>query len=73
MSDKDILKAYDVVFKDMVDCYLENMEEEDRLKISEETKKEIAYKMIYKNEYLWEVINDTIEIYLEDYINEEEE
>ena len=71
--EKDILKMYDLVFQDMVECYLENMEEEDKLKVSEETIKEIAYKMIYKNEYLWEIINDTIDTYLGQYIEEEEE
>lgn len=71
--EKDILKMYDLVFEDMVRCYLENMEEEDKLKVSEETIKEIAYKMIYKNEYLWEIINDTIDTYLGQYIEEEEE
>lgn len=71
--EKDILKMYDLVFQDMVECYLENMEEEDKLKVSEETIKEIAYKMIYKNEYLWEIINDTIDTYLGQYIEEEED
>ena len=71
--EKDILKMYDLVFQDMVECYLENMEEDDKLKVSEETIKEIAYKMIYKNEYLWEIINDTIDTYLGQYIEEEED
>ncbi len=71
-KDMDILKMYDLVFQDMVKCYLENMEEEDRVKIAEEEIKEIAYKMIYKNEYLWEIINDTIDNYLGDILVEEE-
>jgi len=68
----DILKMYDLVFQDMVESYIDGMEEEDKIKIDSKDIKEIAYKMIYKNEYIWEIINDTINIYLEDYIMEEE-
>lgn len=72
-KDMDILKMYDLVFQDMVKCYLEDMEEEDKINISEDVINEIAYKMIYKNEYLWEIINDTIDNYLERYKEELEE
>ena len=65
MENQDILKMYNIVFEDMVKCYLENLTEEEQSKISDEVIKSIAYKMIYKNDYLWEVINETIASYLE--------
>ena len=70
---QDILKMYDLVFQDMVKCYIENMEEEDKIKINEEDIKDIAYKMIYKQEYMWEIINETIDNYLQDYLIESED
>ena len=75
--EQDILKMYDVVFKDMVDCYLENynqdLEEYQKYReITEEEKQHIAYRLIYKSEYLWDVINDTIEIELQDILKEKE-
>lgn len=65
MENQDILKMYNIVFEDMVKCYLENLTEEEQSKISDEVIKSIAYKMIYKNDYLWEVVNETIASYLE--------
>lgn len=75
--ESDILKMYDLVFQDMVQCYIENLnmdleENKEYLKISEDDKKTIAYKMIYKNEYLWEIINDTIDTYIRDILRERE-
>ena len=74
MEDK-MIKMYDLVFQDMVQCYIENLntdleENEGALSITEDEKKEIAYKMIYKNEYLWEIINDTIDNYIGDILRE---
>lgn len=59
----NILGMYDLVFQDMVKCYLEDFEE-NKLSLTESEIKEIAYKMIYKNEYLWEIINETINNYI---------
>lgn len=63
----DMSKKYQDVFEDMVKCYLENINEDkydDEIKLSNSEIKQIAYKMIYKNEYIWEVINDTIDMYI---------
>ena len=70
MEKKDILEMYDLVFQDMVQCYTEDMEEEDKVYLTEDEKKEIAKKMIYKNEYLWEIINSTIDDYIGDILRE---
>lgn len=58
-----MIDMYNLVFEDMVKCYLENFEENE-LSLTESEIKEIAYKMIYKNEYLWEIINETIDNYI---------
>lgn len=65
----NILGMYDLVFQDMVKCYLDNFEENE-LSLTESEIKEIAYQMIYKNEYIWEIINETIDIYIGNILNE---
>ncbi|MBR4486313.1 hypothetical protein IKS57_02995 [bacterium] len=62
MSDKDILKMYDLVFEDIVKNYIEDKEYDRQMKlnISESDIKSIAHNLIYKSEYLWEVINEHI-------------
>ena len=57
-------EMYEKVFEDMVRCYIEDMEGEDKVELGDSIIKHIAYKMIYKNEYLWEVINETIDAYI---------
>lgn len=57
-------EMYEKVFEDMVKCYIEDLEDEDKVELSDSTIKEIAKKMIYKNDYLWEVINGTIDAYI---------
>lgn len=72
----EMYEMYELVFQDMVKCYLENLDKEtlEELKITQGDIEIIAYKMIYKNEYLWEVINDTIDAYLGcNLINDKEE
>lgn len=59
-----ITKMYQLVFEDAVRCYLENFDEDERVSLTDEEIKEIAYKMIYKNEYVWEIINETIDMYI---------
>ena len=62
---KDTMKMYELVFEDMVKCYIEDFEGyEDKPNLTDSQIKDIAKKMIYKNEYLWEVINDTIDAYI---------
>ena len=68
----EMIKMYDLVFQDMIKCYLEEMEEEDKIRLSTEDIEEIAYKMIYKNEYLWEIINETIDCYISNILEEKE-
>lgn len=59
----NILDMYDLVFQDIVKSYLEdiNYENEDKIILADNEIKKIAHKMIYKNEYIWEIINETIE------------
>ena len=72
MEDKDMIKMYDLVFRDMVRCYLEDdYLDIDRDKVDESIIREVAYDLIYKSEYLWETINEHIETYLEKYLEEE--
>jgi hypothetical protein len=54
---KDIYEEYDDVFKDIVNCYLEdkniNNLTDDEIRI-------IANRLIYKNDTIWEYINECI-------------
>lgn len=69
----ETLKMYDLVFTDIVKNYVDdyNYSSDDKITITEEGIKEIAHKLIYKNEYIWQIINETINVYLEDYIKED--
>lgn len=69
----ETLKMYDLVFTDIVKNYVDdyNYSSDDKITITEEDIKEIAHKLIYKNEYIWQIINETINVYLEDYIKED--
>lgn len=61
-----ILGMYDLVFQDAVKCYLADVNyEEEKLNLSEDDIKNIAYRLIYKREYMWEVINECIESEIE--------
>ena len=61
---------YDLVFQDAVKCYLENLKEEEKQKISDGDIKKIAYRLIYKNEYIWEVINEVIRDGIDEILNQ---
>ena len=54
-----IWEMYEIVFEDMVKCYIEDYADEE--KVSESDIKHIAKKLIYKSEYLWEVIHEHIQ------------
>ena len=54
---KDIYEEYDDVFKDMVNCYLED---NNINKISDDEIRIIANRLIYKNDTIWESINECI-------------
>lgn len=56
MSNEEILKAYNITFQDAVRCYAEDND----IKLSEEDIEHIAYRLIYKQEYLWEIMNECI-------------
>lgn len=56
MSNEEILKAYDITFQDAVRCYAED----NNVKLSDDDIKSIAYRLIYKQEYLWEIMNECI-------------
>lgn len=80
MSDKDMIEMYNLVFRDMVKCYLEDYEDEDyedlgikKEDITDSVINEVAYRLIYKSEYLWETINDHINMYLENYFRKDVE
>lgn len=61
-----ILGMYDLVFQDAVKCFLEDVNyEEEKLNLSEDDIKNIAYRLIYKQEYMWEVINECIKSEIE--------
>lgn len=61
----NIIDMYNLVFEDCVKCYLDGLNnEEEKIVLTEEEIKRIAYKMIYKNEYIWEIINETIDMYI---------
>lgn len=57
-----ILNMYDLVFEDAVKCYLAdiNYEGDKKIELSKEEIKEVAHRLIYKQEYMWEIINECI-------------
>ena len=70
METNEILRYYDLVFQDIVRNYAEDIDEDDELyekakKLSKDDIKIIADKLIYKNEYIWEIIHETIANYIE--------
>jgi hypothetical protein len=54
-----IWEMYEIVFEDMVKCYIEDYADEE--KVSESDIKHIAKRLVYKSEYLWEVIHEHIQ------------
>ena len=76
--EKDILKMYDLVFEDIVQNYIECLNEDaednkDAKSITEEEKKEIAHNLIFKDEPLWEYIHETIYYEIRNIINNRKE
>ena len=61
-SEKNILEMYDLVFEDCVKCVMENFDEEEleEKNLTDDEIKTIAHRLIYKNDYLWETINEII-------------
>ena len=54
---KDIYEEYDDVFKDIVNCYLED---HNITILNEDDVRIIANRLIYKNDTIWEYINECI-------------
>lgn len=68
-----IMEMYDLVFEDIVKSYIDDLNyKEDKINLTEEEIKGIAHKMIYKNEYIWEIINEVINNYIEDILEKRE-
>lgn len=54
---KDIYEEYDDVFKDMVNCYLED---ENINNLTDDEIRIIAKRLIYDNGVIWDYINECI-------------
>lgn len=54
---EDIYEEYDDVFKDIVNCYLED---HNITILNEDDVRIIANRLIYKNDTIWEYINECI-------------
>ena len=67
----EIYNMYDIVFKDIVESYIEVWEEDNNIKLQDEDISYIANK-VGDNDYLWETIHEIINVYLQDYEEEEE-
>lgn len=63
-----ILGMYDLVFQDMIKCYIKENNyignEDNFIELNEREIKEIANKLIYRSEYMWEVIKETIDVHV---------
>ena len=65
-ENENVLKMYELVFKNEVQDYIESLnmdleENEKALTLTEDEKDIIAHKLVFKNEYLWETIHETID------------
>ena len=67
LSGNEILKMYDIVFEDIVRNYIEDIEYDRQMKlnISDSDIKSIVHDLIYKSEYMWEIIDEHIKNELE--------
>lgn len=75
MKNIDILKMYELVFKNEVQDYIESLnsdleENEKALTLTEDEKDIIAHKLVFKNEYLWETIHEIIDYEIGYILNE---
>ena len=70
---------YEFIFQDMVECYIADMnyskeeDNEEKITLTENEIKEIAHKMVYKCEPLWEYINETIDYLVGRILSERDE
>lgn len=60
-KEPEIIREYEDVFEDAVKCRAEDTNTE----ISKSDAQIIAHKLIYDNEYIWEIINETIDLLIE--------
>ena len=56
----DILEQYKNVFEDCIECWCDAMD----IEIGESEKSIIVDKLIYKSDYMWDVINEHIATYV---------
>lgn len=73
--EQDILKMYDVVFKDIVKGYIEDYNEaveDNKIELTEEEIDTIVYNIINKNDYLWDYIFGTIKSEVQEILKEKE-
>lgn len=71
-TDKELntWNMYELVFQDMVESYLEDMNyTEEKLTLSVSEIKEIANKLLFKSEFMWETINETIDTHIGNLLN----
>ena len=66
MISDEMIKKYEDVFYDIVEsrieAYNDDLEENQEAKtLTDEEVRKIANDLIYKNEYIWEAINDAID------------
>jgi hypothetical protein len=54
-----IIDKYKIVFEDMVKTYLNDLE--DKVELTDNEIKQIAFNLLYKHETLWEYINEHID------------
>ena len=76
-QDLNIINMYRLVFEDCVRGYAEEYNDYngngDKVELSNEEVKEIANKVIYNNDYLWGIINETIDMYIANTLLKREE
>jgi hypothetical protein len=73
--DTDILKMYELVFKREVQDYIESLNSDlevnkEYLTLTDDEKDIIAHKLVFKNDYLWQTIHETIDYEIGHILNE---
>ena len=76
--ENSIYKMYDLVFEDIVQNYIECLNEDaednkEKLTLTESEKKKVAHKLIYNNDYLWETIHEIVDYEIGRIINNRKE
>ena len=63
---------YEEVFQDMVESYIAdvNYDSEEKLELTKGEVREVANKLLYKSEYLWEIIDEHVTTYIDDVLKD---